>query len=109
MATTFLTSVVPNIGTSSTTLVSAASNVSITIIGLSLANTTESLVKVSVTLTDASSHTGYYIKNVMVPPRTSMKIVNGGEKLILGASNVLSAIADSPTSIDAIVSYVQIV
>ena len=109
MATNFKTTVIPEIGTTPSTLVSSTPNSRNTIIGLSLSNITESIVKVSVTLTDSANTTGYYIKDILIPPNASLKVVNGGEKLILSSSCTLSVLADSDASVDAVVSYVELI
>lgn len=53
--------------------------------------------------------TSYYIKDVVVPPNQSLRVINGGERLVLGASNSLSIVTNSEASCDAIVSLVEIV
>ena len=44
----------------------------------------------------------------MIPPNASLKVVNGGEKLVLSALCVLSANSDAESSVDAVVSYVEL-
>lgn len=108
MASFFRNSVIKEIGTVPVRVAQTTPASRITIIGLSLANLTENLVTVDVLLKDDTSVTGYYIKDVMLPPQSSLKVVNGGEKLILAPSNELYISCNQSNSVDAIVSFVEI-
>jgi hypothetical protein len=109
MATFFRNTVVTQLGTSPETIAETTPTSRITVIGLSLCNLTSATVKVSVQLTDSSSVTGYYIKDVVLPPFQSLRVVNGGEKLVMAESNSLKAFTDTASSVDVIASYVEIV
>ena len=62
-----------------------------------------------VSFTDASPVTAYYIKDVVIPPNQSLRVINGGERLVLGGSNTLSIVSNTTASLDAVVSLVEIV
>jgi hypothetical protein len=109
MATFFRNKVVNELGVAPVHLVETAPNSRATVIGMSLTNLTSSTVKVSVTLTDNTSTTGFYIKDVTLPPFQSLRVVNGGEKLVMAEQNLLAAFTDTENSVDVIVSYVEIV
>jgi len=49
------------------------------------------------------------MKDVMVPPNSSLKALASGEKLILASDNELYFVADQDEALDVIVSYVDIV
>ena len=51
----------------------------------------------------------YYIKDVVVPPNQSLRVINGGERLVLGSSNSLALVTNTAASCDVIVSLVEIV
>lgn len=108
MATFFKNKVVKNVGTSPVQLAQTGESTRATAIGLSITNLTESIVSVSVMLTDDSSTTGYYLKDVEIAPQSSLRAINGGEKLIIAASNELTAVANIPNAVDIILSYVEI-
>ena len=38
-----------------------------------------------------------------------MKVLNGGEKIIIAADNTISVVSDIDASLDAVMSYVEIV
>lgn len=109
MATFFRNKVVNELGIDPVHLIETTATSRATVIGMSLTNLTSSTVKVSVTLTDNTSTTGYYIKDVTLPPFQSLRVVNGGEKLVMAEENLLAAFTDTADSVDAIVSYVEIV
>jgi hypothetical protein len=44
----------------------------------------------------------------MLPPNSSLRLIAGGEKLILGNDNQLKVKSNLANSVDAIVSYVEI-
>lgn len=109
MATSFRNSLVKNVGIVPITAVTTGSNARATIIGLSLANLTESSVTASITVSDATSISAYFIKDVLIPPNSSLRVINGGEKLMLSTSNSLQISCNEDDALDAIVSYVEII
>ena len=109
MATVFKNVLKTGVGTSTTPVLTTGSNVNTTVIGLSLSNTTESIVLASILLTDTVAGTAaYYIKNVIVPPDQSLRVINGGERLVLGPSTQIVITATVDTSLDLVMSYVEI-
>lgn len=108
MASFFRNSVVKEIGTIPVRVAQTTEASRITVIGLSLANLTEDVLTVSVSIKDDTSITGYYIKDVLIAPNSSLRVVNGGEKLILAPANELYVTSSKSDSIDAVVSYVEI-
>lgn len=109
MATFFRNSLVKNVGTVPITAVTTGSNARATVIGLSLANLTESSVTASITVSDSTSISAYFIKDVLIPPNSSLRVINGGEKLMLSTSNSLQISCNEDDALDAIVSYVEII
>ena len=49
------------------------------------------------------------IKGLVISPYTSAKVITNGEKLILEPNTFLRVVSDTVDSIDAVVSYVEIV
>lgn len=109
MPTTFKNSVNTNIGTSPLDLVSTPEGFRITVIGCNLANITDyDTVNVDIFVVDETSTAAYYVKGITVPPNSAVKVVTNGEKLILPEGQILRIVSDTPSSIDATVSYVEI-
>jgi hypothetical protein len=109
MATTFKNKVVANIGTAREEVLATNENARVTVVGFSLANLTEGVVLVDIELQDDASVTGYYARELIVPPNTSLRVLNGGEKLILTPNNNLYVSANVDNSVDCILSTVEIV
>lgn len=64
---------------------------------------------VTITFVSTDPVTAYYIKDAVVPPNQSLRVVNGGERLVLGSLNQLVISTSTADSCDAIVSLVEIV
>lgn len=109
MATTFKNKVVANVGTAREEVLATNDNARVTVVGFSLANLTEGVVLVDIELQDEASVTGYYAKEMIIPPNTSLRVLNGGEKLILTPNNNLYVKANVDNSIDCILSTVEII
>ena len=108
MATNFKNKIGANIGTTPVDLITASPSAKITIIGLSLTNLTPGIVVASIQLTDDTATTGHYIKDVPIPPNQSLRVVNGGEKLILAPNNSIAVVCNVDNGLDVIASYVEI-
>lgn len=108
MTTYFRTKVEKDVGTVETeVLATGASNI-FTVIGLSIANIADYDVIVDVFITDDTPTKGYFIKQLIIPPYTAAKLVQNGEKIVLGNNSSLSVTADTDSSLDVIVSYAEI-
>ena len=108
MATTFKNKNIVQVGTVTVEILSTTAAQRATIVGLSLTNLTDSFVYVSVLVDDDTSVQGHYMKDVLLPANTSLRAVNGGEKLILAPTNKLSVKASITDSVDVLLSYVEI-
>ena len=109
MATNFRNSVTKSIGTVTTAVYEAAPGSYTTIIGMVLANLTESVVEASVTLTATpDSVTGFIVKDVLIAPNSSLRVLNSGEKLIVASQNSLNVQSNINDSLDCVLSYVEI-
>lgn len=107
MANTFTRYTATGIGTSATALVTASAATQTTAIGLTLSNTTISPITVSVYLT--ASATNYYIvKNATVPAGGSLALFGADGKLVLNTGDVLNVVSSAASSVDAIISVLQI-
>jgi len=109
MATFFRSALAPAVGTSETLLAQTGSSARFTVIGFSVSNMTESIVLASVRIVDeVTSTSSYFIKDVILPPNQSLRIVNGGEKLIIAPSSSVYIQANISSSLDVVMSYVEI-
>ena len=53
--------------------------------------------------------TAFFVKNTILPISQTLRVVNGGEKLVLGANMRMYVQSNTDNSIDFICSYVEIV
>ena len=109
MATQFKNKVIKEIGTVPILAIETDAATRSTIIGLTLANLSEFIVYVNVLVHDDTSVEGHFMKNVMLPPNSSLHALAAGEKLILAPTNQLYISASQDDALDAVISYVDIV
>jgi hypothetical protein len=109
MATAFKNKLASGLGTSPTTVVTTSGSANTTVIGLSMTNTTAGIIQASIRLNDTvNSVSAYFINNVTIHPNTSLRVVTGGEKLILGYSTQVIVTSNTASSIDLVMSWVEI-
>lgn len=107
MANTFKNNFQQNIGQTVTTVYTAVSGVQATVIGMSVANITNSDVRVNVLVNSAGSDY-FLVKNATIEPGSALIPVGGDQKLVLEASDFLRVQSDTATSLDVIVSVLEI-
>jgi hypothetical protein len=56
-----------------------------------------------------NSISAYYIRNAIVPPNQSLRVINGGEKLVLAGDMSVYIQSSASASLDLIASYVEII
>jgi len=109
MPTVFRHNLVTQIGTNPTDVVEIPNGVRATVIGCNLANVTEyDTLNVDVLVVGADTTVSYYVRGLVIPPNTTAKVVTQGEKLILPENSGLRVVSDTPDSIDATISFVEI-
>ena len=109
MPTLFRHAVNTNIGTEPVDVLQVDAGVRVTVIGCNLANVTEfDTVIVNVFVIDENSTQAYYVKNLPIPPNTSVKLITQGEKLILPETAGIRIVSDTEDSVDTTISYVEI-
>ena len=101
MAQDFERNIARNIGTTAVTIFTANSDDAV--VGINLANTITSQVKVSVFVTNSSADY-YLVKNAPIPASAALQVLDGGAKFVLQSGDALKVQSDTATSIDAWVS-----
>lgn len=109
MATFFRNKVIKEVGTSPITVITTDTGTRSVVLGVSLNNLTEGIVYASMKIKDDSSVEGFYLKDIMIPPNSSLRAIPPGEKLILAGDNSLIIEAGTDSAYDAVISYVDIV
>jgi hypothetical protein len=114
MATAFKNLLYSEIGTDEVEIISVATNSKLTIIGLSLTNLTGGIILATIRIENnadgitAPNDTAYYVKDVVIPPNQSLRVINGGEKLVLAGDMKVYVKSNTLASIDLVASYVEI-
>jgi len=109
MATSFKNKLVSGIGTVENKAFTSLPGIRTTVLGLSLTNLTGSIVLASIRLEDTVEETSaFYIKEIIVPPNQSLRVINGGERLVLGPSTDILITSNIDNSLDLVISYVEI-
>jgi hypothetical protein len=107
MANTFKNSFQQNIGISPITVYTAGSGVQATVIGMTVSNVTASDVKADILVN--SSGTDYFlVKGATVEPGSSLVPIGGDQKLVLEATDFLKVKSDTSSSLDVILSVLEI-
>ena len=104
MAQNFRRFTARNVGKSASTVLTA--NSFDTIIGIALANTTSSEIKVDVYVNDGSNDY-YLIKSAPIQTGGTLQIIDGGAKYVIQSADVLKVVSDTACSCDVWVSAVD--
>lgn len=109
MPTQFKQAVNIDIGTTPTDILQIPAGLRATVIGFNIANVTDyDTVNVQVYVIDENSTQAYYVKNLIIPPNTTVKVVTQGEKLILPETAGIRIVSDVDESLHTTISYVEI-
>lgn len=109
MATFFKNKLASEIGTTEVEIISTLVNARVTVIGLSLTNLTSDIVQATIRLENTDTlDSAYYLKDVLVPPNQSLRVINGGEKLVLAGDMKVYVSANVDASLDLVASFVEI-
>jgi len=107
MANTFTRFTAKNVGSTPAVLVTAGSSTQTTVIGASLSNTTTSPITASMYIT-ASSVNYYIVKDATIPVGGSLTLFGADGKLVLNTGDALTVASSASSSMDVIVSALQI-
>jgi hypothetical protein len=103
------TSVIPGMTVTTTGFAAGTTVVSVTnstTVVLSAGPTGSPVNSQAVTFNNISA---FYVKNVIVPPNQSLRVINGGEKLVLAGDMSVYIQSSAVASLDLIASYVEII
>jgi len=106
MANTFKLKTKANIGLTTVGIYTVPSATMTTIIGLTLSNTTSGTINVGVGITRTGSDNVNIVKNVPIPQATSLEIMQGN-KIIMEATDTLTVVSDTSSSMDASLSILE--
>lgn len=109
MATTFLRKSSRNIGTSATAIGSytVGASTQTTAIGLTCANVAATAITVSVFINDGVNDT-YLVKNAEVAVGGTLVVIGGSQKVVLVTGDSVKVQSNTASSVDAIMSVLEI-
>ena len=109
MANSFKRKLSRQIGTSPVTIGAYTVGVAtqVTVIGLSVANTTVSDVTASVALNDGTNDY-YLVKDAPVPSGGALVLMGGDQKLVMQSGDSINVTSSAATSLDAVLSILEI-
>lgn len=109
MPNTFKRKFSRSIGTANTQIgsYSVPGSTQTTVIGLTVANIIGNPINVSVRHNDGSANT-HLVKNAPVPVGGSLVVVGGDQKLVLEAGDSVYVSSNTATSVDAVMSILEI-
>ena len=95
------------VGTSTTVVYTANTGVQATIIGMSVANILNNSITANVIVSISNSNF-YMVKNAQVDPGSALIPIGGGQKLVLEAGDSISVNTNTVSSVDVILSLLEI-
>lgn len=109
MANTFTRKISRNIGTTLTSVggYTVGGGVQTTVIGLSVCNTSASPITVDVTVNDGTND-AYLLKGAGLGVGQALAVIGGDEKVVLIAGDSIKVKSSAATSIDAVMSILEI-
>ena len=109
MANTFKRKLSRSVGTTLTAIDSytVASATQVTVIGLVVSNTSSAQVLVDATVNDGTNDTSL-VKQAPVPSGGALVIIGGDQKVVLETNDSIKVKSDTASSIDAVMSILEI-
>jgi hypothetical protein len=107
MANTFKNQLQAAVGTSPTTIYTAGSGVTATVIGMTIANILNTSITANVILTSGGNDY-YMVKMAPIDPGNSLITIGGEQKLILEANDVIKVSTSDASAADVILSLLEI-
>jgi len=109
MPNTFKNSISGSIGTTETTVYSAPSATTSTVIGVAVANRIQQNISVDVRMYDSSTSKNVVLcSGSLIPPGSNIVLVGGEQKVVLEATDYLTLRSSTAGSADIVVSVLEI-
>jgi hypothetical protein len=95
------------IGTATTVVYTANTGVQATVIGMTVANILNTSITANVVV-NISNSSFFMVKNAQVDPGSALIPVGGGQKLVLEAGDSIAVNTNTASSVDVILSLLEI-
>ena len=107
MANTFKLKTKNNVGTATSTVYTVPSSTTTVVIGVTLANTSGSSINVGLGIARASADDISLMKNVPLPYGSSLEFMQGN-KIVVEATDTLTAVSDTNNTLDVALTIMEI-
>lgn len=107
MANTFKLKTKRNVGVTTVGIYTAPSATTTVVIGVTLANTSGAGINVGVGITRAASDNISLLKNTPIPQGSSLEFMSGN-KIVLEATDTITAVSDVSNSLDVALTIMEI-
>jgi len=107
MANTFKLKTKASVGVTTQSVYVVPAATTTTVIGITLANRSGSSINVGIGVTRSSSDDVNILKTVPIPQGSSLEVM-AGNKLVLEATDTLTAVSDVASSLDVSVSILEL-
>ena len=107
MANTFKLKTKANVGVTTSNVYAVATSTTTVVIGVTLANTSGQGINVGIGITRASTDDISVLKNVPIPQGSSLEFMQGN-KVVLEATDTLTAESDVNNSLDVALTIMEI-
>jgi len=107
MANTFKLKTKASVGVTTQNVYVVPAATTTTVIGITVANVSGGSINVGIGITRASNDDVSILKNVPVPQGSTLEFM-GGNKIVLEATDTLTAVSDVASSVDVAVSILEL-
>ena len=109
MASSFKSSLLANVGTTSTTIHTVPAGATHTVIGLSLASLTVSDITIGATLTRGTTVINLISPNTPLPGNGTIVVAGGDQKIVMQAGDIVKVKSSITNGCDAVLSILEMV
>ena len=109
MANVFRNSITGSIGTNGVIVYQCPVATTTTVIGMNVANVASQNISVSAMVRNATANkTVYLVKDALVMPGSATVLLGGEQKIVLGQNDFVSVTSSLASSVDVIVSVLEL-
>lgn len=107
MANTFKLRTKANVGVTTTAVYTVPAATTTTVIGITLANTSGSSINVGVGVSRVTSDSVRLLKDAPIPQGSTLEFMQGN-KIVLEATDTLTVVSDTASSLDASITILEL-
>lgn len=107
MANTFKLKTKANVGVTTSAVYTVPAATTTTVIGITLANTSGSSINVGVGVSRVSSDSVKLLKDAPIPQGSTLEFMQGN-KIVLEATDTITVVSDTASSLDASITILEL-